>query len=353
MGVALVLIGAGATGRCQEPSAFAPGARVLLDAHNAYPDEGRYADRLKRALGTGVPVAIEQDLVWCPSAGGAFDVFVSHDTVCRGDEPTLRQYFFEQVRPVIEAALAQPRNAQWPVVTLNLDFKMDPPELHQSGVGNLLGEYDAWLTTAPRLLPGTSWRRSTVGPLLVLTGHADAQQLSFHDSVPIGERLRLFGAVHDTPPLRGAAADAVPVPMPATNYRRWWNHPWKVVEPEGQPAAGEWTSDDNARLTRIVMAAHEADLWVRFYTLDGVTDVESEANGWSASYNFGSLRAAKPGGGRPSRQTRISSPQISTRISPRLCGCLPSHRADAEAHRQATRSRPSCMLNRWRPRARW
>jgi hypothetical protein len=292
VGVALVLIGAGATGRGQEPSAFAPGARVLLDAHNAYPYEGRYADRLKRALGTGVPVAIEQDLVWCPSAGGAFDVFVSHDTVCRGHEPTLRQYFFEQVRPVIEEALAQPRKAQWPVVTLNLDFKMDPPELHRA-VWDLLGEYDAWLTTAPRLAAADELAPLDVGPLLVLTGDADAQQLSFHDRVPIGERLRLFGAVHNTPPLPGAAADAVPVPMPATNYRRWWNHPWKIVEPEGQRAAGEWTSDDNARLTRIVMAAHDANLWVRFYTLNGVTDVESEANGWSASYNFGSLRAAQ------------------------------------------------------------
>src|SRR5262245_46809887 len=45
-------------------SGFAPGARVQLDAHNAYPSDGRFANRLDRALATGLPVAIEQDLVW-------------------------------------------------------------------------------------------------------------------------------------------------------------------------------------------------------------------------------------------------------------------------------------------------
>ena len=41
-----------------------PGTRVLLDAHNAYPEDGRFADRVDRALSTGVPLAIEQELVW-------------------------------------------------------------------------------------------------------------------------------------------------------------------------------------------------------------------------------------------------------------------------------------------------
>jgi hypothetical protein len=292
LGVAVILIGACASGRGQEVSSFGPGTRVLLDAHNAYPYEGRFGDRLKRALGTGVPLAIEQDLVWCPGAGGAFDVLVAHDAVCRGDEPTLREYFFDQVTPVIQEALARAPREQWPVIILNLDFKMDPPELHRA-VWNLLDEYAAWLTTAPRLADGDALAPFSVGPLLVLTGESDAQQLSFHDRVPVGERLRLFGAVHNAPPLPGATANTLPVPMPATNYRRWWNHPWQVVEPEGQRAAGEWTSDDNARLTRIVTAAHDANLWVRFYTLDGVADADGDAYGWTPSYNFGTLSAAQ------------------------------------------------------------
>jgi hypothetical protein len=292
LAMAIILIGTCASSHGQEPSAFGPGARVLLDAHNAYPYDGRFGDRLKRALGTGVPLAIEQDLVWCAGTGGAFDVFVAHDTVCRGDEPTLRHHFFDQVRPVIEEALARTPKEQWPVVTLNLDFKMDPPELHRA-VWDLLKEHDAWLTTAPRLADAGTPAPLTVGPLLVLTGEADEQQLSFHDRVPVGERLRLFGAAHNAPPLPGATAGALPVPMPASNYRRWWNHPWTVVEPEGQRAAGEWTADDNARLTRVVTAAHDANLWVRFYTLDGVSDADGDAQGWAPSYNFGALSGAQ------------------------------------------------------------
>ena len=37
---------------------FGPGQRVLLDAHNAYPQNDRWSDRIDRALSTGLPVAI-------------------------------------------------------------------------------------------------------------------------------------------------------------------------------------------------------------------------------------------------------------------------------------------------------
>ena len=276
----------------EAPLNFRPGGRVLVDAHNVYPEYKRHQDRIARALATGIPVAIEQDLVWCRSARGTFDVFVAHDTTCRGDEPTLRQYFFESIAPLVETALASGRRDDWPIVTLNLDFKMDPPELHQA-VWALLGEHQAWLTTAPRTtMPGTL-EPMDVGPILVLTGQADAQEVSFHDSVPVGDRLRLFGAVHDAPRAPGAADDETPRPMPATNYRRWWNHPWKVIEREGQPAAGDWTSSDRARLTAVVAAAHEAGLWVRFYTLNGVAASDGAEQGWSPGYNFGSIDAAE------------------------------------------------------------
>jgi hypothetical protein len=291
IGVGL-LLATTASPQLQGYSHFQPGARVLVDAHNAYPEEGRHADRIARAISTGVPVAIEHDLVWCKGASGLYDVFVAHDTTCRGDEPTLRQYFFDSVKPLVEAALTSGQKDDWPIVTLNLDFKMDPPDLHKA-VWALLGEYRAWLTTAPRTAtPGTP-APLEVGPILVLTGQADAQEASFHDAVPIGDRLLLFGAVHDTPPPSGAAAADTPTPMPATNYRRWWNHPWKVVEPEGQPAAGAWTPIDSARLTHIVMAAHAAGLWIRFYTLNGAPASESGAQGWSPSYNFGLVEAAE------------------------------------------------------------
>ena len=36
---------------------FLPGERVLMDAHNCYPYQSWWANRLERALGTGLPLA--------------------------------------------------------------------------------------------------------------------------------------------------------------------------------------------------------------------------------------------------------------------------------------------------------
>jgi hypothetical protein len=281
-----------ATALATRGKAYLPGGRVLLDAHNAYPYEGRFADRISRALATGTPLAIEQDLAWCASAGGTFEAVVTHEAVCHGSEPTLRAYFFEAIRPAMERAVAAGPSDDWPLVTLNLDFKSDDPALHRA-VWSLLGEYRRWLTTSPRVADLTMPAALTVGPLLVLTGEADAQQLTFHDQVPVPETLRLFGAVHSKPVVSGAAAEAIPQPEMATNYRRWWNHPWKVVEPDGQPKAGDWTPQDNARLVDIVRSAHHAGLWVRFYTLNGSSPADATEHGWFAGYNFGSMAAVE------------------------------------------------------------
>jgi hypothetical protein len=266
---------------------FLPGRRVLLDAHNAYPDRGRYADRLEVALGTGLPVAIEQDLAWCGGLnGGTLAPRLSHETTCDGREPTLEEYFFARIAPVMDSAIATGTSTAWPLITLNLDFKTNEPE-HHAAVWALLGRYQRWLTTAAKTADG-SVAPLVPGPLLVLTGSSDVQEQTFHADVPAGERLRLFGAIHGVV----AADKADPAPpraTPATNYRRWWNNPWKVVEREGQPAAGPWTPEDAARLTAIVQDAHAHGLWIRFYTLNGLT---GEHEGWTSSYNFGSRDAA-------------------------------------------------------------
>lgn len=272
-------------GRRQD--AFGPGARVLLDAHNAYPDGGRFADRLDRALAAGVPVAIEQDLAWCASTEGELASVVSHEAPCVGGEPTLEAYFLERVRPVMEAALAAGRTRQWPLITLNLDFKTNEPE-HHAAVWALLGKYEPWLTTAPRVADGATVAPLQVGPMLVLTGSNDAQEHAFHAAVPVGARLRVFGAIVGVPAPEGVAS-ARPRATPATNYRRWWNHPWKVVEREGQRAAGPWTRADAARLRAVVRDAHRQGLWIRFYTLNGAA---GDRDGWTPSYNFGSPEAA-------------------------------------------------------------
>lgn len=257
----------------QSPHGFEPGQRVLLDAHNAYPYQDRWGDRIDRALAAGVPIAIEQDLVW---TGGRS--IVSHGAPFTGNEPALETHFFERIRPIVEQALREGHRAAWPLITLNLDLKTDEPEHHRA-LWKTLRKYESWLTTAPS---GTAVSPFTLAPVLVLTGSNDEQEKSFGALARESGRLLLFGA----------ARMANGEPEARTNYRRWWNLPWKAVEPEGQPAAGEWTHDDDSRLRAIVKRAHERNLWIRFYTLNG-HDRADESGGWSPGYNFGSIDASR------------------------------------------------------------
>lgn len=74
----------------------------IVDAHNCYPYDGRWNDRITRALNSGFPVSIEQDLAWyVDPATGKGRVVVSHSDKPTGNEPTLRDYFFEQVSPIV------------------------------------------------------------------------------------------------------------------------------------------------------------------------------------------------------------------------------------------------------------
>jgi hypothetical protein len=281
-------------------SALTPGTRVLLDAHNAYADGERFADRIDRALATGLPIAIEQDLVWYrdPTTGVSRSI-VSHGEPFTGGEPSLEAYFFQKIRPLIEQALRENRRETWPVITLNLDFKTTEAE-HLQAVWSLLGRYESWLTMARRG-KGSEVADLVPGPLLVLTGEADEQEHVFHDAVPQGGMLRVFGAVHSRlGQSAGSPAEArvragreLPdlSPGPRTNYRRWWNHPWSVVELRGQAYAEDWNASDRARLQSLVDTAHRNGLWIRFYTLNG-HDAADRSGGWTASYNFGSLDAA-------------------------------------------------------------
>jgi hypothetical protein len=41
----------------------------------------------------------------------------------------------------------------------------------------------------------------------------------------------------------------------------------------------------------MVQHAHAQGLWIRFYTLDGVTPEQQKKNGWLKTYNFPSLAA--------------------------------------------------------------
>jgi hypothetical protein len=260
-----------------------PGWRVLLDAHNCYPYDGKWVDRIEKALATGLPLAIEQDLVWYTDERGLESwSIVSHGEPFSGEEPTMKQYFFERVRPVIETALREGNTQDWPLITLNLDFKTEEPA-HLATVWDLLGEYESWLCTADRGPDIGQVNPLRPGPLLVLTGDSAAQQKAFHDDVPEGKPLRLFGSFKHTQWMQVPLEALVP---PANNYRRWWNNAWAVVEKEGPKKAGDWSEAESQRLKSLVRFAHSRGLWIRFYTMNG--HATEDSLGWSAGYNFGS-----------------------------------------------------------------
>src|SRR5579875_1662036 len=80
--------------------------RPVLDAHNCYPYDGRWTDRINLALAAGYPVSIEQDLAWfVDPATGRGRVVVTHTPKTTAADPELRNYFFETVRPIVEQAL--------------------------------------------------------------------------------------------------------------------------------------------------------------------------------------------------------------------------------------------------------
>ncbi len=269
-----------------------PGSRTLMDAHNCYPYYEWWSDRIDRALSAGTPLAIEQDLYWYTDrkSGKSWSI-VAHGAPISGQEPTMEHYFFDRVRSTVEQALKDGNHGNWPLITLNLDFKTEEPE-HLNAVWDLLTKYQGWLTTAPKTADPAKVQPLDVRPILVLTGESDAQETIFFRQVPVGGHLLVFGAAH-TNTEDPMASPNVLEPGPADNYRRWWNNSWRVVEPQGQQHAGSWTNADDQRLRSLVRHAHSHGLWIRFYTLDGATEKEESCNGWFRSYNFGSLAAAE------------------------------------------------------------
>lgn len=282
------------TGQAQGLSRLFPNhGRPTLDAHNCYPYDGRWADRIDRALRQGVPVSIEQDLAWYRGR-----VVVTHSAETNGSEPSLRDYFFERVRPLMEKALAQNDRERWPLIVLHFDFKDNQPALLQA-VWKLLGEYEPWLTTATKTADPREISPFQPKPILAITEDSDAQQQVFYDELPAGAKLRVFGSAHTTMPEAKSAEEREHLAAtlsveqllqePASNYRRWWNNSWHEVEEGGQRRAGSWNPSKMDRLRALVNRAHALGYWIRFYTLDGFN--AGSGQGWDEGYNFGSAAA--------------------------------------------------------------
>ncbi|WP_041593038.1 hypothetical protein [Terriglobus roseus] len=270
---------------------FVPGTRTMVDAHNCYPYNGQWADRIERALATGTPIGIEQDLAWVldPKTGKGHSV-LSHDPHPTGGEPTLESYFFTKVKPIIEAEVKHPHPENWPIVTLNLDFKTTEVE-HLRAIRALLQQHQAWLTTAVRTSDTAAMQPLHKAPILVFVGSTANEEQVFYDEIKTGAPLLAFGAV------KVLASDSITAPeavetMPADNFHRWWNNGWTVVEKGGAAKAGPWGSQAEERLRRLIEHAHQQHLWIRFYTLDGESTEEAKTNGWFLTYNFRSAEEA-------------------------------------------------------------
>jgi hypothetical protein len=279
-----------------------PGSRTIVLAHNAYPSHGEYADRLTRALASGQPVAVEQDLAWIDGKS----LMIHGARNAGNDDPTLDSYFFPAIRPIMEKALKDGNKRQWPLVTLYLDIKNDPVE-HLEAISKTLDQYDAWITTAVKPSNDAQQAPLDIKPLMVLVEDKqnDIKQEFFYGRIPVGGKVRVFGtATKPGPPAqpklsKDAATDFMSTLTPeqiftekATTYRRWIGLDWAIFEKGGQAKAGEWTADKDARLREFVKYGHGMGYLVSVYCLDGYTQAENQ--GWDKDYNFGSREAVEP-----------------------------------------------------------
>jgi hypothetical protein len=267
-------------------SPFAPGARTLMLAHNAYPDEGKYGDRLDRVIATGVPFVVEEDLVWV-------------------DGKSLLIHF-PKVAPIVEKALKDGNKGNWPLITLYLDIKNDPVE-HLEAISKVLDTHDAWLTKAVKTADITKQPPLELKPMIVILEDKqdDIKQEFFYDRVPVGSKFRAFGSAtkFDDNPLhlgrdkrdeRFANMLRVQpeqlVTKRADNYRRWFGTDWAFIELCGPKHGNDWSPAADARLKKFVERGHSLGYLVSFYSVNGFT--EDQNQGWTAEFNFGSHEAA-------------------------------------------------------------
>jgi hypothetical protein len=284
------------------PNSTAPGSRIQVLSHNAYPDHGKYADRLDRTLSAGLPVAIEEDLAWIDGRS----LLIHGAKNATAEDPTLESYFFPKVKPIMEKALKEGNKGNWPLITLYLDIKNDPPE-HLAVIDKMLDKYDAWLTKAAKTADINKVSPLELKPMMVIVEdkQGDVKQQFFYDNVPAGGRIRVFGSAEkfDENPQklpRERKEEAVAMmasrdpeqllTKKADNYRRWVGVNWEFIEKGGQTHSGEWTKESEARMKKFVDYGHRLGYLVSLYCLDGFTAADNQ--GWDLPYNFGSKEKA-------------------------------------------------------------
>jgi hypothetical protein len=284
-------------------SPFSPGARTIVLAHNAYPDEGKFGDRLDRVISAGVPFAVEEDLIWVEGKS----LLIHNAKEAGPDSPTLESYFFPKVKPIMEKAVKDGNKGNWPLITLYLDIKNDPVE-HLEAISKVLDKYDGWLTKAVKTADITKQSPLEYGPMLVILEDKqnDIKQEFFYDRVPVGGKIRAFGSIvkFDDNPNKlsrekrderfSGLTKIEPeqlVTKRADNWRRWFGTDWHFVEVCGPTHGNDWNAATEARIKKFVDLGHRMGYLVSFYETNGFTDDQNQ--GWTPEYNFGSKDAAR------------------------------------------------------------
>ena len=165
---------------------FLPGHRALLDAHNAYPDRGRFADRIDVALATGLPVGDRAGpgVVRGPRRrAGAAGVARIHVRRRRAHAGVV----LLRARAAPGRGGARQRDRRPTGRSSRSTSTSRPTSRHtMPRCGRCWASTRRWLTTAPRVADAAAVAPLQVGPVLVLTGSPDIQQVTFHDAVPVG-----------------------------------------------------------------------------------------------------------------------------------------------------------------------
>jgi len=278
---------------------YTPGSRTQMLAHNAFPDHGKYSDRLDQAIAAGVPFVVEEDLGWVDGRS----LLIHGPKAVSSDDPTIESYFFPKVRPLMEKALKEGNKGNWPLITLYLDIKNDPIE-HLEVISKVFDKYNDWLTTAVKTNDITKQSPLDLKPMMILLEDKenDIKQEFFYDRIPVGGRIRAFGSAvkfNENPKKlpKAEALAAMPLVDPeqlvtrkADNWRRWFGVNWGFIEQCGLAHGGDWNSRAEQRVKTFVEYGHRLGYFVSFYSINGFT--ESENQGWTNEFNFGSRNSA-------------------------------------------------------------
>ena len=233
-----------------------PGTRVLLDAHNAY----RGWRTLQRSARAG-PVdwdcrspssRISSGIAIRALASGRS--VVSHGAPLSGSEPSLDEYFFQRSARLIEQALRENRRETWPVDHAQSRLQDERAGALTRPCGRCSGKLRVVADDRPSRREGRrdcgprAWaaarahrRGRRAGRMCSMTQFQWAD--GFVCSVPcIRDSAKRLQAGRGARASRPRIAGSV-LRDRASNYRRWWNHPWSVVELRRSEAnAGEWTA---------------------------------------------------------------------------------------------------------------